>query len=215
LVFRVPGQTSLSYGGAATSWEPPAYIATQMKEGVIRVGEHLRATVGYRGSFTVDGVATADGFLPTELNPRFGAALGRMAGSLPELPLFLLHLATAEGLDLAYEPRALQRLICEAAAANPVVRAMQVIEGRVSETSIEQFFALEGSVWKPCLDERAADARVQVGPASSGTLIFGELKGDRWRAGPSYARELCGLFEGIEREMNLGLPPLQPAPDFR
>ena len=43
-----------------------------------RPGESARScgrTVDFRGAFTVDGVATADGFRPTEVNPRFGAGL--------------------------------------------------------------------------------------------------------------------------------------------
>ena len=211
LVFRVPGQTSLSYGGAATSWEPPARITTQMKEGVIRVGEHLRAAVGYRGSFTVDGVATAEGFLPTELNPRFGAALGRMAGSLPELPLFLLHLATAEGLDLAYHPSALQRLLVDAAASHPQVRSMQLIEGLFGVEPRGLEFIWEESTWKPCPKGHPPDATVEVGVAASGTLVFAQFTGDQWGAGPSYAAEMCALFASIERTLKLGLPRLEPA----
>ena len=47
-----------------------------MREAARRVGAVLRDEVAYRGAFTLDGVATVDGFRPTELNPRFGAGLG-------------------------------------------------------------------------------------------------------------------------------------------
>ncbi|MEC9070877.1 MAG: hypothetical protein VX938_00800, partial [Myxococcota bacterium] len=130
LVFRTPGSGTLCYGGAATSWKPPEPVGGAMRSAALRVGEHLRDTVGYRGSFTLDGVVTAEGFLPTELNPRFGAAIGRMANSMPELPLYLLHLCTAEGLELDYRPHDLERLVIEEAEANPVVTGARMLEGR-------------------------------------------------------------------------------------
>ena len=40
---------------------------------VRRVGAHLQAAHGYRGGFGIDGVLTADGFRPTELNSRMSA----------------------------------------------------------------------------------------------------------------------------------------------
>ena len=54
------------------------------------LGEQLRAEVGFRGAFTLDGVATADGFRPTELNPRFGAGLGVITRGLADVPLHLV-----------------------------------------------------------------------------------------------------------------------------
>ena len=39
------------------------------------MGDHLQAAYGYRGAFGIDGVLTADGFRPTELNTRISAGL--------------------------------------------------------------------------------------------------------------------------------------------
>jgi hypothetical protein len=44
-----------------------------MRQAVRQIGEALRGEVEYRGFFTVDGVLTADGFRPTELNTRMSA----------------------------------------------------------------------------------------------------------------------------------------------
>ena len=46
-----------------------------MRDAARRVGEHLRSAYGYRGAFGIDGVMTADGFRPTELNTRVSAGL--------------------------------------------------------------------------------------------------------------------------------------------
>ena len=91
VMWREPMASRLWYGGAAaTTWRPDEAAATQMRQIARKVGEHLREVVDYRGVFTVDGVLTEDGFRPSELNPRFGAAiatLGRDSG----LPLYLLN----------------------------------------------------------------------------------------------------------------------------
>jgi hypothetical protein len=65
------------FAGLGTYWDPPADDREAMREAARRVGDHLAAAHGYRGAFGVDGVLTADGFLPTELNSRMsgGASL--------------------------------------------------------------------------------------------------------------------------------------------
>ena len=97
--------------GAATFWAPPRRRRTETREVARRVGETLRETIGYRGAFTVDGVMTEQGFLPTELNPRFGAGLGVIGRAIPKLPLGLLQLAIVEGLELGYRPADLEEML--------------------------------------------------------------------------------------------------------
>ena len=53
-------------------------------------GEQLRADVDFRGAFTLDGVATRDGFRPTEVNPRFGAGLMVITTGPRRVPLTLV-----------------------------------------------------------------------------------------------------------------------------
>ena len=65
----------LRYSGCATFWDPPDDVRAEMRAAARRVGEQLRSEVDFRGAFTLDGVATIDGFRPTEVNPRFGAGL--------------------------------------------------------------------------------------------------------------------------------------------
>lgn len=100
VVLRDVARHELRYGGAATTWVPSDTDSDDMQGVARRVGEHLRATLGYRGFLTVDGVLTADGFLPTELNPRYGAALSAQARAA-ELPLLLLHLAVIDAAHRA------------------------------------------------------------------------------------------------------------------
>src|SRR5262249_48950176 len=101
----------LRYCGAATFWDPPPQRRTEMREVARRVGETLRETIAYRGAFTIAGVMTEEGFLPTELNPRFGAGLGVIGRAIPELPLGLLQRAIVEGLELDYRPADLEEVL--------------------------------------------------------------------------------------------------------
>jgi hypothetical protein len=81
----------LVYAGCATFWDPPAAIRDEMRAVARRAGEQLAAEVGFRGAYTVDGVATVDGFWPTELNPRFGAGLRTITRAVGEVPVLLLN----------------------------------------------------------------------------------------------------------------------------
>ena len=78
----------LRYAGCATFWDPPdgrpRRDARRRRGGSASV---LRDEVDFRGAFTLDGVATVDGFRPTELNPRFGAGLGVITRGLGDVPL--------------------------------------------------------------------------------------------------------------------------------
>lgn len=111
------------YGGASTTWEPPAADREQMRDVARRVGRHLREVVGYRGTFSVDGVLTDDGFRPTELNPRFGGALLRVGAGI-DLPIYLLHLASVSRPDLDWRPHELEAAVLAAADTSPVGRVM-------------------------------------------------------------------------------------------
>ena len=78
LVLREPETGKFHYAQAATTWDPAQKDCQTMRKTAKRVGAYLRRQYGYRGVFTIDGVLTSTGFMPTELNPRFGAALGLM-----------------------------------------------------------------------------------------------------------------------------------------
>ena len=134
LVYESPDHdTYFDYAGAATNWVPPAHITEQMREATLRTADLLRDQYGYRGTFTIDGIATDDHFYPTELNPRFGGALARMIRVLPDLPLLFLHYmmvdtdasqrTSIQGLDLTQ----LASLIIRAADASPYVAGMATL----------------------------------------------------------------------------------------
>ena len=106
------------YAGCATFWDPPDALREEMRAAARRVGETLRADVDFRGAFTLDGVATAEGFRPTELNPRFGAGLAVITRGLGDLPLHLLLDLVVAGLPLGIGARELEQLVLTEADAH-------------------------------------------------------------------------------------------------
>jgi hypothetical protein len=83
--------TELVYAGCATFWDPPDRIRDDMRRTADAAGRRLRIECGFRGTFTIDGVVDADGFWPTELNPRFGVGLGIVARATGDIPILLVH----------------------------------------------------------------------------------------------------------------------------
>jgi hypothetical protein len=98
VTLRNRERLTLTYGGLSTWWDPPAADREHMREVARAVGDHLGRTAGYRGFFGIDGVLTADGFLPTEINTRMSAGASTLARVDSRLLHFLeSHLSS--GLD--------------------------------------------------------------------------------------------------------------------
>ena len=147
VVFRQSGSMKFQYARAATFWDPPAADRAQMRAMVKTVGAHLKATVGYRGVFTIDGILSEDGFRPTELNPRFGAAIGVVGGAVQNLDLYLLHLAIIERRDLDWQPRQLERVLLDIADRHRRGGAMQGLPHRITRESTAGLVP-EGRGWR-------------------------------------------------------------------
>src|SRR5690606_9079738 len=95
--FRIAGQSTLLFGGVGEGWLAPDDVTAALKDVARRVGTHLAERVGYRGAFGIDGILTADGFRPTELNPRLSGGFVRIQQRLVEVPLRLLDVALRAG----------------------------------------------------------------------------------------------------------------------
>jgi hypothetical protein len=97
-ILRGPGR-SFTYGGLSTYWDPPRADREEMRAVARRVGEHLRTTRGYAGAFGIDGVLTADGFRPTELNPRLSAGAATVTASVDRQLFQLLQANLVAGRE--------------------------------------------------------------------------------------------------------------------
>ena len=98
VTLRDPAARTMTYSGLGSTWDPPPADREAMRAAARRVGAHLQRDHGYRGAFGVDGVLTADGFRPTELNTRMSA--GATALSEVDRRFFtFLQAALVDGTD--------------------------------------------------------------------------------------------------------------------
>jgi hypothetical protein len=219
VIYRENNSTQLIYSGAATNWKPTETTQQQMQDVAVKVGNYLKENVNYRGSFTVDGVISKHGFRPTELNPRFGGAMNRMAHSIPELPLYLLHLCTAEGISLEYEPQKLRDIIVNTTDENPLSKGMYILEGVYDLEPNKLHIIPKGqNDWEVIED---ADGTIQektccllLGPAAAGSLIFATIDSSFIAKGVSSAPLLASMFAFAAQQWDLDIPKLIPSPDL-
>jgi hypothetical protein len=209
VVLRRPGRSDLFYAGMATTWDPEPAGRDEMRSAARRVGDHLRATVGYRGIFTIDGVMTVGGFLPTELNPRFGAAVNLLAAAA-DLPLYLLHLAVIAEPGAPWSPRRLERMIVTAADADRGVRGVITVARTLAEQEVG--LRLDGHD-VVVAGSQPADVTLATGPAAMGAALRLTVDTARRPSGSSIAPVTAAVLSWADRQWDLGLGPLEPAPD--
>jgi hypothetical protein len=214
VTLRQPGSSRLRYAGAATFWDPPPADREVMRDLARRVGEGLRERVGYRGAFTVDGVLAAEGFRPTELNPRLGAGLSAMTRDLPELPVGLLDRALVEGEPLALEAGELEGQVLAAADRTRAGGAWTVTTVTASSTQ-ELPLVFEGGVCRPVADGQAPDGVLSFGPSGVGGFVRLALDPARVPTGPSVAPLAVAAFALADERFGAGIGPLEPARNVR
>jgi len=222
VTLRRPGSGRLRYAGAATFWDPPAADREVMRDLARRVGEGLRERVGYRGAFTVDGVLAAEGFRPTELNPRLGAGLSIMTRDLPDLPVGLLDRALIEGETLAFGAAELERQLLAAAdrtraggASTVTERRPEALEPSPPErpdagATRELPVAFEAGACRPA-EGREPDGVLSFGPSGVGGFVRLALDPDRVPAGPPVAPLAVAAFALADERFGAGIGPLEPA----
>lgn len=213
VVMRQRGDTRFRYAGASTFWDPPAADREQMRQIARTVAAGLKAQYGYRGMFTVDGVMTADGFRPTELNPRFGAASQLQAGSLTGLPLLLLDLFARGGADFDWRAAELEQMIVEAADANRRGGGWTAAGGARSD-SVTHDVVWTGEAYRIAHEGETADGNLMVGPTTHGTFSRFMAVAARTPIGPSIAPRTIEAFR-LAETLGAEIGPLEPAKDVR
>jgi hypothetical protein len=173
---------------------------------VRRVGEHLRATVGFRGAFTLDGIAATDGWFATECNPRFGAGLGYLDKALPDLCLLMLHHAVVEGMADAASA-ALERAVVDAADRTRWGGAWTSSPRPIDATSTTDLVR-SGAGFRHALDGERADAILTTGPGRTGGHVRIDLAAEHTERGPSIAPLARAGFAFADRELDLDLGEL-------
>ncbi|MEU6277484.1 ATP-grasp domain-containing protein [Streptomyces populi] len=104
--------------GGNALWSASERDTAEIREIARRVGERLRDEAGYRGSFGVDAILTADGFRPIEVNARMGGFIVN-GGPAAGVPLDLIHAMVTEGEEAGISPAALERAVIGGFATVP------------------------------------------------------------------------------------------------
>lgn len=198
------------YARAASGWRPPPAEAAAMRSSARRVGAHLSRTLGYRGVFTMDGVLTAQGFRPTELNPRFGAAIGLLLEEVPELHPYLFHLCIADGADPGVPAPTVEAWLMDASASSRAATAFALLE-QTPSSEREAGLVRGRSGWRMARPHEPVDAHARLGPSVGGGIVILELQERAIPDGPPAAPVVASLLAYLDGAWNLGLGRLHPA----
>ncbi|MEO1267344.1 MAG: hypothetical protein AAFX99_04540 [Myxococcota bacterium] len=215
VVLRRTGRNTLHYARTSTFWDPRPEDRDTMRTTAIRIGDHLRNTLDYRGMFTLDGVMTAEGFRPTELNPRFGAAAGMLAHNL--LPLMLLNTAVmADPPGIDWQPKALEALILAHADAHRAGSAVAMTSRTITET-VKTYLVFDAhtATFDTAPDADSAHAVARLGPSPMGGYLAISFFPEHTPTGPHLAPRASAALAWADAAWDLGIGPLEPAPDLR
>jgi hypothetical protein len=101
VTLRDPLWGGLRFCGSSNPWRPARALAEALREGTRRAGEELRRSTGYSGFFSLDAIASEEGFFATEVNPRHASGLG-LTVAWPLFPDYLFHRAAQEHVPELY-----------------------------------------------------------------------------------------------------------------
>jgi hypothetical protein len=197
--------TDFVYAGCATYWDPTEAIRTQMRDIARRAGEQLAVEVGFRGTFTVDGIVGVDGFWPTELNPRFGAGIMTIARA-SGLPILLVNDLAIGGCSIGRSAETIERELVEQADAlrgGGTWRGGIVPEFDAEEARVERS---DRGAWTWASSTGTTAGRVTAGSG------FVRCVYDRKATpiGPPTAPRAAEFWSFIDREFATGQDPLTP-----
>jgi hypothetical protein len=186
-----------------------------MRDVARTVGGALRRRVGYRGCFSVDGVMTSEGFLPTELNPRFSGGLGAVAKGLPDFPLAMVQAALVSGHDLGLSAAELEATLLRAADEHRWGGGASVLSSvRPDDTDTRQVVLSHAAV-RLASDGEDPGGELMLGPSQMGGYLRFEPHARAVGAGASLAPLVASAFALADRIWGTDIGPVDPAPQVR
>ena len=214
LVLRPREGDRLLYAGCSNWFDPRAEDRDEMRSMARSVGRALRETVDYLGPFTVDGVLSSDGFVPTELNPREGAGLGTLLEGLVDFPFQPLCWAVAEGERLAFRPALLERAILDSADRHRMGGG-HVVTNTALDECIAFDLVRDGADYREPRDDESPAARLVAGPNPIGGFLSFSLDPVRNRPGEPAAPDMARALRFADRQLGTAFGPLATARDVR
>jgi hypothetical protein len=198
------------YAGLGTLWDPPDADREEMRAAARRVGDHLSAAYGYRGAFGIDGVLTAEGFRPTELNARMSGGAAVVC-DIDRRFFTLLQAALVSGEDVGLTVADLETVV-------PLMDAERV--GRVA--AIGQGMTLGGTFTYPVSYDGRRMERSEV--ETGNTLFAGDTPNGFFakvdpcaalRRGERLAGINLALAELMDRDHGASFGKLEAGADVR
>jgi hypothetical protein len=211
LILRHVDRPAFYYAQGANYWDPPAPVVEEMRGAARSVGELLRERHGYVGGFGIDGVATVDGFRPTELNPRLSLGHFLQARLAAELPVGDMERLAIAG-DLEIDAAWLERLVVGKAAHDRRGGMMLPIEE--THDAAEAGFAFTDDRAVATDDEDEAVGMLRIGPSTFGSVVIVQLESERMPVGPSLAPRVPQVISLVRDLWGVSLPDVVPAPDL-
>lgn len=215
VILRRPGTTDLVYAGSSSTWDPPPDDRTAMRAAAVAVGDALRREQGYRGGFTIDGVLTADGFRPTELNTRLGSAFTHIASVTPEIPWGALQRALVEGMPVGGRPAELEAHALAAADATRSVRGVLFGSWRQLEETVAFGLRLACDRRLETVDGDGEAGAVQAGPHPTGMMVLLRSGTEVVRPGERAGSFVAEAMTVVARRLGIDPGPLMAAPTVR
>lgn len=210
VVLRDPTARSFTYSGLGTTWDPPPADREAMRAAVGRVGDHLQREHGYRGAFGIDGVLTADGFLPTELNSRMSAGATTVC-EVDRRFFTFLQAALVAGVDTGLSAVDVEGLV-PAMDAHRTGKVVCVADGVTVETDDSYPVAWDGTAFTR--SDTDTGNVLSVGATPSG--LFAKV--DPCTAlvpGQRLAPVNAALVAYVDATYGSRFGPVRPAPDVR
>lgn len=214
VTLRRPQGGEFVYAGVATFWDPPPSDREAMRSLARRVGHGLRDELDYRGAFAIDGVLAEQGFLPTELNPRFGAGLQPISSALPGLPLLALSLAAVEGAALDYRPDWLEAIVVAEADRVRCGRGSLPLPAIRTETLTDRVVRDAGRV-RFARPGEGGDGSFTIGPGAIGSFFNYAADPASLPSGSIFASRAIEAFALADREWGLEVGALEAARPVR
>src|SRR6266508_2778494 len=214
ITLRPSGSNRMVFAGAATFWDPPEGDREAMRRVAGVVGVALRDQVGYLGAFTVDGVLSEDGFLPTERNTRYGAGLMVMAEGREDLPLWLLNLAVVEGERLGIRSAVLEADVLDRADQHRS-GAVWTVTHQAPATSRQRPVAFSPGGCRFTDPGEQPAGTLWFGPSNVGGYLRLALDPARIPVGPPVAPLAVDAFALADERLATSIGPMSPARPVR
>jgi hypothetical protein len=209
------GRAQFVYGGMSTHWDPPDADREAMRGVAQRVAAQLAGQVGYRGGFSVDGVLTADGFLPTELNPRFSGGLGAIAKGLPDFPLQLVLAALVSGHDTGLTAAQFEEMLVESADVHRWGGGGYSLASLHPAETDQRAVIISGDDVRLAREEEQPHGELMLGPSATGAFLRFEPHMDRVLPGRTIAAMVASAYAVADATWGTGIGHLEPARDVR